>query len=149
LWDVGAGAGSVGIEWMLCHTANRAVAIEREATRAGRVARNAAACGVAGLRVVHGAAPAALVGLAPPDAVFIGGGGHDPAVFDAGWAALRPGGRLVVNAVTIECQALLFERRRALGGSLIRLAVERLDEIGSLHGFRPAMAVVQYCGEKP
>lgn len=149
LWDIGAGAGSVGIEWMLCHPANRTIAVERDTTRADRVARNAASLGVPALQIVHGAAPAVLAGLPTPDAVFIGGGAHDPALFDAAWASLRAGGRLVVNAVTIESQALLVERQKALGGTLTRLAIERLDTIGSLHGFRPAMAVVQFCGEKP
>ncbi len=149
LWDIGAGAGSVGIEWMLCHQANRTIAIERDASRAARAARNAAALGVPGLQIVHGAAPDALAGLPTPDAVFIGGGAHDPAVFDAAWAALRSRGRLVVNAVTTESQALLFERQKELGGTLTRLAIERLDTIGGMHGFRPAMAVMQFYGEKP
>jgi precorrin-6Y C5,15-methyltransferase (decarboxylating) len=149
LWDVGSGAGSIAIEWMLSHPANRAIAIERDAARADRIRHNAQTLGVPSLQVVHGIAPAALSGLPTPDAVFIGGGAHDPALLDFCHAALPPGGRLVVNAVTLETQSLLFDRQRDWGGTLTRLSVERLDDVGSLHAFRPAMAVVQYCGSKP
>ena len=100
LWDVGAGSGSIGIEWMLAHPSMRAIAVEARADRAARIRRNAAAFGVPDLEVVEGAAPKALAGLTTPDAVFVGGGASDEGVLDAVIAALRPGGRLVVNAVT-------------------------------------------------
>lgn len=149
LWDIGAGSGSIGIEWMLRHPANRAIAIEQHAGRAGRVARNAVALGVPELRVVTGAAPAALDGLAEPDAVFIGGGAQGEGVVAAAWAALRPGGRMVVNAVTIETETILFKAHAAHGGTLTRVSVDRLDNIGRMHGFRPAMPVTQWVGTKP
>lgn len=144
LWDIGAGSGSIAIEWLLCHPANQAVAIERQAGRAARAARNAASLGVPRLVVKEGTAPEALDGLPPPDAVFIGGGAEGPGVVEAAWAALRPGGRLVVNAVTVETDSVLFAACRRLGGTLRRIGVERLDALGSLHAFRPAMTVTQW-----
>ena len=149
LWDVGSGSGSVAIEWMLRHPENAAYGIERDAARAARIARNAAELGVPGLQVVVGHAPEALAGLPAPDAVFLGGGAHLPGVIDTAWHALRPGGRLVANAVVIETEAALFAARDKFGGTLTRLAVERLDKIGSLHGFRPALTVTQWAVVKP
>ncbi len=149
LWDIGAGSGSISIEWMLRHPANRAIAIEHHAERAGRVARNAVALGVPELRVVTGAAPAALDGLPAPDAVFIGGGAQGDGVVATAWAALKPGGRMVANAITIETEAVLFQAYSTYGGSLTRISVERLDGIGRMHGFRPAMPVTQWVGSKP
>ena len=149
LWDVGCGSGSVGIEWMLRHPANRAVGIERHPDRAARAGRNAVGLGVPGLRLVHGPAPGALAGLPQPDAVFIGGGAHEPGVLDAAWRALPPDGRLVANAVTVESEAALLAARARLGGTLTRLSVERLDAIGTMHGYRPAMTVTQFVAAKP
>jgi precorrin-6Y C5,15-methyltransferase (decarboxylating) len=144
LWDVGAGSGSVGIEWMRVHPASRALAVEPRADRRERIARNAAALGVPGLRLVAGSAPAALAGLSAPDAVFIGGGVTVPGVIDACLAALGPGGRLVANAVTIEGQAVLAGWRQRLGGTLTRIGVERAGELGTLTAWRPALPVVQW-----
>ncbi|HEY1943157.1 MAG TPA: precorrin-6y C5,15-methyltransferase (decarboxylating) subunit CbiE [Roseiarcus sp.] len=149
LWDIGAGSGSIAIEWMLADPANKTVAIERNADRAARIMRNAAALGTPGLRLVEGAAPQALNGLPTPDAVFIGGGAGAPGVLDAALAALAPGGRLVVNAVTIETQAELAGRFGALGGDLVQLSVARAEKVGGFHGFRPAMPIVQWRYEKP
>jgi precorrin-6Y C5,15-methyltransferase (decarboxylating) len=149
LWDVGAGSGSVGIEWMLRHRANRAIAIEADAERARRIAGNAETLGVPGLRVVAGAAPEALAGLPAPDAVFLGGGAHRPGVIEAAWEALKPDGRLVANAVTIETEAALLAARARLGGMLSRLSLERLDAVGSMHAYRPAMTVTQLVAVKP
>jgi precorrin-6Y C5,15-methyltransferase (decarboxylating) len=149
LWDVGAGSGSVAIEWMLVDPSMRAVAIEHRADRAARIRRNAAAFGVPGLEVMEGAAPAALSGLATPDAVFVGGGAGDTGVLDTAARALRPGGRLVVNAVTLETEALLLARHAALGGELIRIAISRADAVGQMTGWRPAMPVTQWLWIKP
>ena len=149
LWDVGGGAGSIGIEWMLRHPANRAVAIEPEPARAARIGRNAEAIGVPALAVVEGAAPGALAGLPMPHAVFLGGGAHRPGVIDAAWAALPEGGRIVANAVTIETEAALLGARARYGGALLRLSVERLDAVGAMHAFRPAMTVTQWSACKP
>ena len=149
LWDVGAGSGSVSIEWMLADPMNRAVAIETRADRADRIARNAGALGVPGLDIREGRAPAVFEGLPIPDAIFVGGGGSDTALLDRAEAALRPGGRLVVNGVTIETQAELVRRFLARGGDLVQLSVARADPVGGFHGFRPAMPVVQWTWVKP
>ena len=144
LWDVGAGSGSVAIEWMLADPSLRAVAIEAREDRAARVSRNAAAFGVPDLAVIEGAAPQALTGLEAPDAIFIGGGASAPGVLDACVAALKPGGRLVANAVTLETESALIARHAALGGELVRIAVSRADRVGTKTGWRPAMPVTQW-----
>ena len=149
LWDVGAGAGSVAIEWMLADTSMRAVAVEARSDRVARIRRNAACFGVPGLDVVEGPAPHALAGLAAPDAIFVGGGASDQGVLDAAIAALRSGGRLVVNAVTLETEAELIAHHAALGGELIRIAVSRVDRVGGKTGWRPAMPVTQWLWVKP
>lgn len=149
LWDIGAGSGSVAVEWMLAHPSMRAVAVEARADRAGRIRRNAAAFGVPELETVEGRAPEALAGLGTPDAVFVGGGASDAGVLDAVIEALRPGGRLVVNAVTLETEAELIARHAPLGGSLTRIAVARADGVGGKTGWRPAMPVTQWVWVKP
>ncbi len=149
LWDIGAGAGSVAIEWMLADPSMRAIAIEQRAERAARIHRNAAAFGVPGLEIVDAAAPAALAGLAPPDAIFIGGGASETGVLDTAIGALRSGGRFVVNAVTLATEALLIERHVALGGELTRVAIARTGAVGEKSGWRPAMPVTQWVWTKP
>ncbi|HEY1665678.1 MAG TPA: precorrin-6y C5,15-methyltransferase (decarboxylating) subunit CbiE [Trebonia sp.] len=144
LWDVGAGSGSIGIEWMRVHPASRAIAVEPRADRRKRITSNAAALGVPGLRVVAGSAPQALTGLDVPDAVFIGGGVTVDGVVAACLDALGPGGRLVANAVTIEGQAVLADWRQRLGGTLTRIGVERAEGLGTLTTWRPALPVVQW-----
>jgi precorrin-6Y C5,15-methyltransferase (decarboxylating) len=148
LWDIGAGSGSVAIEWMLADPSMRAIAIERRPDRAARITRNAAAFGVPGLQVVEGSAPDALASLAIPDAVFIGGGG-DARIIDAAIAALRAGGRLVVNAVTLETEAQLIARHAASGGELLRIAIARAGAVGEKTGWRAAMPVTQWAWTKP
>jgi precorrin-6B C5,15-methyltransferase / cobalt-precorrin-6B C5,C15-methyltransferase len=149
LWDIGLGAGSVAIEWLLRHPSLRAIGVEEREDRAGRAARNAAALGVPELHIVQGRAPKALAGLARPDAVFVGGGMLDDGVFDAVWSALKPGGRLVANAVTIETEVRLADYFRQFGGDLIRLQVARADKVGTMTGWRPAMPVTQWQVRKP
>ncbi|MFG3496202.1 precorrin-6y C5,15-methyltransferase (decarboxylating) subunit CbiE [Streptomyces sp. NPDC047928] len=144
LWDIGGGSGSIGVEWMRAHRSCRAVTVERDPVRAGRIARNAAALGVPGLRVVTAAAPAGLAGLDAPDAVFIGGGLTAPGLIDACWDALAPGGRLVANTVTLESEALLADRYRRHGGELVRLAVAHAVPVGGFTGWRQAMPVTQW-----
>ncbi|WP_284574967.1 precorrin-6y C5,15-methyltransferase (decarboxylating) subunit CbiE [Streptomyces sp. 2P-4] len=149
LWDIGGGSGSIGIEWMRTHPSCRAVAVERVPERAGRIGRNAAALGVPGLRVVTGSAPAALAGLPTPDAVFVGGGLTAPGLLDAVWEALPPGGRLVVNTVTLESEAVLGERHRRHGGDLVKLSVAHAVPVGGFTGWRQAMPVTQWSVVKP
>jgi precorrin-6Y C5,15-methyltransferase (decarboxylating) len=148
LWDVGAGSGSIGIEWMRVHPASRAIAIEPRADRRKRITGNAAALGVPGLRVVAGSAPEALTGLDVPDAVFIGGGVTADGVVTACLDALGSGGRLVANAVTLEGQAVLAGWRQRLGGTLTRIGVERAEGLGTLTTWRPALPVVQWSMSK-
>jgi precorrin-6B C5,15-methyltransferase / cobalt-precorrin-6B C5,C15-methyltransferase len=149
LWDIGLGAGSVAIEWLLQHPTLRAIGIEANADRAGRAARNAAALGVPELEIVQCSAPQALAGLARPDAVFIGGGMMDDGVFDAAWSALKPGGRLVANGVSLETETRLAGYFQQFGGDLVRLQVARADRVGAMSGWRPAMPVTQWRVRKP
>ena len=147
LWDVGAGAGSIAIEWLRAHPACRAIAIERDLDRAKRIRENAGALGVPGLEVLHGEAPAVLASLPRPHAAFVGGGGTSETVEQA-WLALRPGGRLVVHAVTQETEMIVIDCWRRHGGELSRLSIEHLEPIGRYHGWRPARAVVQWSAIK-
>lgn len=144
LWDVGAGAGSVGIEWMRAHPACTATAVESVPERATRIARNAARLGVPGLRVVTGRAPEALVGLPVPDAVFVGGGAARDGVLGTCLRSLRPGGRLVAHGVTLETERLLGDAYLRHGGELTRVAVETAAPLGSFTGWTPARTVVQW-----
>lgn len=149
LWDIGAGAGSVAIEWMLADPSLHAIAIEAHAERAARISANAARLGVPGLRVVAGTAPAALAGLPPPDAVFIGGGGTVAGVMPAAIDALPAGGRLIANAVTLAMEALLLDLYQTHGGELTRIALSRAAPLGGMAGWRPAMPVTQWRWVKP
>jgi precorrin-6Y C5,15-methyltransferase (decarboxylating) len=148
LWDVGAGAGSIGIEWMRVHPSCRAVAVEAVAERAHRIRQNAARLGVPGLQVVEGTAPEGLAGLPRPDAVFVGGGATAPGVLEACWDALAPGGRLVVNAVTLESEALLVRWRERVGGELTRLSVAHAQPVGGFTSFKPALPVTIWSGTR-
>ncbi|WP_079086494.1 precorrin-6y C5,15-methyltransferase (decarboxylating) subunit CbiE [Streptomyces silvensis] len=149
LWDVGGGSGSIAVEWMRTHPACRAITVERDPVRAERITRNAERLGVPALRVVTGAAPAALAGLPRPDAVFIGGGLTAPGLLDVCWEALAPGGRLVANTVTLESEALLAAAHRRHGGELVRLAVAHAVPVGGFTGWRQAMPVTQWSAQKP
>ncbi|MBI3505956.1 MAG: precorrin-6y C5,15-methyltransferase (decarboxylating) subunit CbiE [Proteobacteria bacterium] len=149
LWDVGAGSGSIAIEWLRAAPRTRAIAIERDAARRARIARNAETLGVPELAVVAGEAPAALDGLEAPDAVFIGGGASIPGLIERCWAALEPGGTLVANAVTLESEAVLAGWHDRHGGDLVRLSVAHAEPVGPHHGWRPAMPVTQLAVKKP
>jgi len=148
LWDVGGGTGTVGIEWMRSHPRCQAISIEPRAERVDRIRRNADSLGVPGLQVVHGSAPAALAGLPAPDAIFIGGGLTAPGVVEAAWAALRPGGRLVANAVTVETEVAVAGWRASLGGDLTRVTVSRAAPVGGFTGWRTAMPITQWVVSK-
>ena len=148
LWDVGAGSGSVGIEWLRTHPACRAIAVEPRADRRARIAANARALGVPGLEMVDGTAPEALAGLEAPDAIFVGGGVSQDGVLDACVEALTPGGRLVANGVTVETEAVLSQWHARRGGSLTRIAIQRAAPVGGFTGWRPAMPVTQWAWTK-
>jgi precorrin-6Y C5,15-methyltransferase (decarboxylating) len=149
LWDVGSGSGSVAIEWMLADPANRAVAIEVRHDRAERIARNALSFGVPGLSVVTGEAPHVFADLTPPDAIFIGGGASAPGMIERALSALAPGGRLVVNAVTLETQAACVDWRARWGGELTQIAIAQAEPVGRYSGWRAAMPIVQWRFIKP
>ncbi|MCZ4500360.1 MAG: cobalamin biosynthesis bifunctional protein CbiET [Marmoricola sp.] len=149
LWDIGAGAGSIGIEWLRVGATLRAIAVEADPDRAARIGRNARALGVPRLTVVTGRAPEALGDLPAPDAVFIGGGATRTGVLDAALAALRPGGRIVVHGVTHETESLLFARYADLGGELTRIQVETAAPIGTFTGWSPARAITQWAFTRP
>jgi precorrin-6Y C5,15-methyltransferase (decarboxylating) len=140
LWDIGAGSGSVAIEWMLADASLNAVALERRSDRAARIRRNASAFGVPDLQIVEGDAPAALEGLQTPDAVFVGGGVTTPGMIETVQIRLRSGGRLVINAVTLESEAVLLRAHAQHGGELLRVEVQRARPIGrrGLRGSGPS-----------
>ncbi|MGB8840050.1 MAG: precorrin-6Y C5,15-methyltransferase (decarboxylating) subunit CbiT, partial [Aliidongia sp.] len=143
----GAGCGSIAIEWLRALPHGGACAIEREPARCALIAANAAALGVPDLALIQGTAPEALVGLPPPDAIFIGGG-VEATLLDRCHAALKPGGRLVANAVTIEGEASLYEFQSSHGGTLTRLAVSAAEPLGGHRIWRASAPVTQLCCQK-
>ena len=147
LWDIGAGSGAVSIEWI--RAGGTASAVEPVATRRAAIARNAEGLGAPGLEIHGGHAPEALEGLPAPDAVFIGGGLGVEGILEAAWEALRPNGRIVANAVTLESEARLVRARSELGGDLYRVSVETAAPVGRFTAFRPAMTVTQWTARKP
>ncbi len=149
LWDVGAGCGSISIEWMRAARNAKAVAIETRAERRVMIGQNAITLGTPQLMIVDGDAPAALAGLDAPNAVFIGGGFGEEGVFELCWKALKPGGWFVANAVTLENEARLLELYAERGGALTRLSVARAEPVGRFHGWKPFMPVTQWRIQKP
>ncbi len=144
LWDIGLGAGSVAIEWMLCDAQNRAIGFEKNPERAQRAKRNALALGAPDLKIIEGIAPQALEGVESPDAIFIGGGAGNPEVIAASWNSLKTGGRLVVNSVTLETESVVIAACKKYGGNIIRIGIERSEAVGTMTGLRPAMSVLQW-----
>ncbi len=144
LWDVGAGCGSVAIEWMRSARDSQAVAFEVDDTRIGMIRQNADALGVPGLGIISGRAPESFSGQAKPDAVFLGGGVGDETLFEACWSALKRGGRFVANAVTLDGEEAIYRRQDRLGGEIARIEVSVLDRIGGHRVMRPRMAVTQW-----
>lgn len=143
LWDLGAGAGSIAIEWARTDPRCRAIAVDRDPVRTARIAANAARLGVPGLQVVTAEVADQLDQLPAPDAVFFGGGVRAEDVHRC-WRRLETGGRLVAHAVTIETEQVLLDAWRRHGGELVRIAVERLEPLGTFHGWKPARPVVQW-----
>ncbi|MFP3996242.1 precorrin-6y C5,15-methyltransferase (decarboxylating) subunit CbiE [Pseudomonas capeferrum] len=149
LWDVGAGCGSIGIEWMRAHPACRALAIEADEGRQGFIEHNRDALGVPGLQLVRGKAPAALAGLEQPDAIFIGGGVTREGVLELCWERLRPGGRLVANAVTLQSELALAHFREQHGGELTRIHVAHVQPLGAFDTWRQALPITLLDVVKP
>jgi precorrin-6Y C5,15-methyltransferase (decarboxylating) len=148
LWDVGAGCGSIAIEWQRAGEGRCAIAIERDPARAAMIARNATALGVPEVRIVVGTAPEALESLPRPDAIFIGGGIGAAGLLPKSWGSLRPGGRLVANVVTAEGEARLLDWHARHGGALTRIAVSRADPVGPHHLWRSLATVTQLTAVK-
>ena len=153
LWDIGAGSGSIAIEWLRAIPGGAAIAIEENPGRAATIARNAAMLGVPGLQIIADAAPRALgkipPDLTPPDAIFVGGGVARPGLLEALWAALCPGGRLVANVVSLEGERALLAWQARHGGELARIALSRLEPLGRRHAWRPLLPVTQFAAAKP
>jgi precorrin-6Y C5,15-methyltransferase (decarboxylating) len=149
LWDIGLGSGSVAIEWLLAHASARACGFETSAARAARAARNAVSLGVPHLDIREGSAPGTFTGAGVPDAIFAGGGVSDAGLLAAAWDALKPGGRMVCNAVSFEGQAALMACRAARGGTLTRIGIEREHAVGRYTVWQPAMPVLQWVAVKP
>lgn len=149
LWDVGAGCGSIGIEWMRAHPSCRTLAIEADESRQLLIEINRDALGVPGLQLIRGRAPEALSDLEIPDAVFIGGGVTRPGVLDACWQKLRSGGRLVANAVTLQSEATLVVWREQNGGELTRLHVAQAKPLGEFDTWRQALPITLLEAIKP
>jgi precorrin-6Y C5,15-methyltransferase (decarboxylating) len=148
LWDVGAGCGSISIEWMRSHPRCRAIAIEQNSSRLSYIADNATALGTPNLQIIAGKAPDILKDLPAPDAIFIGGGVTAEGLFDICWQALRTGGRLVANVVTIEGEQILFEWYKKVGGNFSRITIHRAEPIGKFLGWRAMAPVTQWIGVK-
>ena len=148
LWDVGAGCGSISIEWMRTNSRCQAIAIEQNPGRLKYIADNAAALGTPHLKIIPGQAPSSLKDLPTPDAIFIGGGVTAEDLFDTCWTALRPGGRLVANVVTIEGEQTLFKWYNQVGGNFTRVSIQRAEPIGKFLGWRAMSPVTQWVGMK-
>lgn len=149
LWDVGAGSGSIGIEWMRAHPSCRALAVEADAGRQLLIEHNRDALGVPGLQLIRGSAPQALDGLERPDAIFIGGGVTREGVLDTCWAALKPGGRLVANAVTLQSETTLMAWREQHGGELTRIHIAQAQPLGDFDTWRQALPITLLDVVKP
>ncbi|MEJ5060155.1 MULTISPECIES: precorrin-6y C5,15-methyltransferase (decarboxylating) subunit CbiE [unclassified Pseudomonas] len=149
LWDVGAGSGSIGIEWMRAHPSCRALAIEADEGRQQLIEHNRDALGVPGLQLIRGSAPQALAGLERPDAIFIGGGVTREGVLDTCWAALKPGGRLIANAVTLQSEITLMTWREQYGGELTRIHIAQAQPLGDFDTWRQALPITLLDVTKP
>ncbi|ERO62573.1 bifunctional cobalt-precorrin-7 (C(5))-methyltransferase/cobalt-precorrin-6B (C(15))-methyltransferase [Pseudomonas piscis] len=149
LWDVGAGSGSIGIEWMRAHPSCRALAIEADAGRQQLIEHNRDTLGVPGLQLIRGSAPQALAGLERPDAIFIGGGVTRDGVLATCWERLKPGGRLVANAVTLQSEMTLMDWRQRHGGELTRIHVAQAQPLGEFDTWRQALPITLLELHKP
>jgi len=143
LWDVGAGCGSIAIEWMRSSPRVRAIALERNEERLAMIRDNALTLGVPDLEVVEGSAPDALNDFDPPDAIFIGGGLSAEGLIETCWSALKPGGRLVANSVTLEGEQKLIKWVEKNGGELVRCEISRSKKVGKFTGWEPMKPVTQ------
>lgn len=149
LWDIGAGCGSIAIEWMRSTRGCEAIAFEHNAERLAMISQNADALGTPRLKIISGKAPEALEGAAAPHAVFIGGGVGNDGVFDSAWSKLKAGGRLVANVVTLEGEMHLYDLQEKHGGDLVKIEISNLTSVGPYRALKPRMAVTQWRVQKP
>jgi precorrin-6B C5,15-methyltransferase / cobalt-precorrin-6B C5,C15-methyltransferase len=149
LWDVGAGSGSIGIEWMRSTRGCEAYAIEPLEDRRAMIATNADQLGTPRLHIIPKAAPDAYAALPRPHAVFIGGGISVHGTFEGAWEALRSGGAMVANVVTIEGEMHLYDLQEKHGGELVRMDISTLAKVGPHRALKPRMAVTQWRARKP
>jgi precorrin-6Y C5,15-methyltransferase (decarboxylating) len=149
LWDIGAGCGSVAIEWMRSTRGCETIAIEPNAERRAMIATNSDQLGTPRLKVISASAPEGLNGLPTPHAIFIGGGISDEGVFETAWGALISGGRMVANVVTIEGEMHLFDLQEKYGGDLVKIDVSNLTKVGPYRAMKPRMSVLQWRVTKP
>jgi precorrin-6Y C5,15-methyltransferase (decarboxylating) len=149
LWDLGAGAGSIAIEWLRSDPRCEAIAVERDDSRIEMIRHNASKLGVPGLETVHGQVPEVLAELPTPHAIFVGGGATAEGTLEQCWSALAPGGRMVVHATNLETETVVVQHQRRLGGELTRIAVETAGPLGGFTGWAPARPVVQWSLAKP
>ena len=149
LWDIGAGCGSVSIEWMRSTRGCEAVAFEHNAERLNMIGQNMDALGTPRLKVIAGKAPETFAGQPAPHAIFIGGGVGNAGVFESAWEKLRPAGRLVANVVTIEGEMHLYDLQEKHGGDLVKIEVSNLTHVGPYRALKPRMAVTQWRVQKP
>lgn len=143
LWDVGAGSGSIAIEWLMSHPSTQAIAIEVEPERAANIRENADALGQDRLEIKVGASAAVLAGLPDPNAVFIGGGLTSDLI-ESLWQLCPKGTRVVANAVTLESEAILLEAHARLGGELLRIDLSQAGAIGAYRGWKANFPIVQW-----
>lgn len=150
LWDIGLGNGSISVEWLRAAEQTRAIGIERDNDRLNRARSNAETLGVPQLEAHQGEAIEWLEMVTKknpqdlPDAIFIGGGITSQGLLPLCMKALKPGGRLVANTVTLEGEAILISARAAHGGRLTKYRMELADTVGRFHGWRPQMPVTQW-----
>ncbi|WP_353929948.1 precorrin-6y C5,15-methyltransferase (decarboxylating) subunit CbiE [Okeanomitos corallinicola TIOX110] len=148
LWDIGAGCGSISIEWMRSNARCRAIAIEKNHQRLNYITDNATALGTPNLQIIAGKSTEVIQNLPTPDAIFIGGGVTAPGLFDQCWDALRTGGRIVANVVTLEGEKTLFAWYEKVGGSFTRISIQRAEPIGKFLGWKGMSQVTQWVGYK-
>jgi precorrin-6B C5,15-methyltransferase / cobalt-precorrin-6B C5,C15-methyltransferase len=148
LWDVGAGCGSISIEWLRSDRRCSAIAVEQNSSRLNYIADNAAALGTPNLQIIGGKSIDVIHNLPAPNAIFIGGGVTTPEILENCWNALLPGGRMVVNVVTLEGEQRLFQWYEKVGGTFTRIAIQRAEPIGKFLGWKAMSPVTQWVGRK-
>ncbi|MEN2494865.1 MAG: Precorrin-6Y C(5,15)-methyltransferase [decarboxylating] [Hyphomicrobiaceae bacterium hypho_1] len=149
LWDIGAGCGSIAIEWLRCAPHNMAIAFEHNQKRACMIRQNAIQLGVPHLCVVQESAPNCLLGQPQPDAIFLGGACSEKGIFETCWKMLRSGGRFVANAITLEGQAVLSDYHENFGGEIVNITISYVKSVGRFRGLHPGMPVMQWRILKP